>query len=65
MKQSFILPLLASGLLVACATPTPPVQDKPTVIGQQDIQRMAQQGFETVTIKPIQTYLILSILDRL
>ena len=44
MKQTFILPLLASGLLVACATPTPPVQDKPTVIGQQDIQRMAQQG---------------------
>ena len=44
MKQTFILPLLASSLLVACATPTPPVQDKPTVIGQQDIQRMAQQG---------------------
>jgi hypothetical protein len=44
MKKPFILPLLASSLLVACATPTPPVQDKPTVIGQQDIQRMAQQG---------------------
>ena len=44
MKQTFILPLLASSLLVACATPTPPMQDKPTVIGQQDIQRMAQQG---------------------
>ena len=37
MKQTFILPLLASSLLVACATPTPPMQDKPTVIGQPSL----------------------------
>lgn len=45
MKKPLLLPLLASSLLAACATPAPvDIQHKPTVIGEQDIQRMAQQG---------------------
>ena len=42
---TLFLPLLTSGLLTACATSgTPEVANKPTVIQEQDIQRIAQQG---------------------
>ena len=42
---TLFLPLLTSGLLTACATSgAPEVANKPTVIQEQDIQRIAQQG---------------------
>ena len=42
---TLFLPLLTSGLLTACATTSEPeVANKPTVIQEQDIQRLAQQG---------------------
>ena len=42
---TLFLPLLTSGLLTACATSgSPEVANKPTVIQEQDIQRLAQQG---------------------
>ena len=42
---TLFLPLLTSGLLTACATSgAPEVANKPKVIQEQDIQRMAQQG---------------------
>ena len=42
---TLFLPLLTSGLLTACATSgSPEVANKPQVIQEQDIQRMAQQG---------------------
>lgn len=45
MKKPLLLPLLAGSLLVACATPMPDTaQNKPTVIGEQDIQQMVQQA---------------------
>jgi hypothetical protein len=47
MKKPLLLPLLASSLLVACATPAQNItQNKPTVIGEQDIQRLVQEGRE-------------------
>ena len=46
MKKPLLFPLIASSLLVACATPAQNIQNKPTVIGEQDIQRMAQEGKE-------------------
>jgi hypothetical protein len=42
---TLLLPLLTTGLLTACATSgSPEVANKPTVIQEQDIQRIAQQG---------------------
>ncbi len=47
MNKTLLAPLLAGSLLSACAaTPAPVAQDKPTLIQQQDIQRLAQQGQE-------------------
>ncbi len=42
---TLFLPLLTSGLLTACATTSEPeVANKPMVIQEHDIQRLAQQG---------------------
>lgn len=49
MNKTLLAPLLAGSLLTACAatpSPAPVAQDKPTLIQQQDIQRLAQQGQE-------------------
>jgi hypothetical protein len=47
MKKPLLLPLLASSLLVACATPAQNIiQNKPTMIGEQDIQRLVQESRE-------------------
>ena len=43
--STLLLPLLTTSLLSACATSAPPnVAQRPTVIKQQDIARIAQQG---------------------
>jgi hypothetical protein len=43
---TLFLPLLTSGLLTACATTSEPeIANKPSVIQEHDIQRLAQQGY--------------------